>query len=323
MRLIQTGLLKRLVGLAVGASAVLLFGVGANAQFRFKSQFNSQFQAQFQASAQFRPATNLQTLEGSTERPLIRVQSSGRAKGPESERVEADVSTRSVSITSSFTGVEIVVFGAIDNAQTLGPEAGLYDIVVVVKGRNQTLTVRQKNWRAGIWINTRAVKFDGAPSYYAITSTRALDELADPFVLRQNDIGFNRIPMRPVDGWSGLTSGELEDFRQALIRLKQSERLFQRDDYGVVFVGRNLFRATIDLPANVPVGPLTAYVHLLRDGQLIDTFTTQVTLERQGLERYLYNFAFGQPLLYGIFCVFVAVLAGLTASAVVQRMRRG
>ncbi|MEL6226012.1 MAG: TIGR02186 family protein, partial [Pseudomonadota bacterium] len=156
MRLIQTGLLKRLVGLAVGASAVLLFGVGANAQFRFNSQFNSQFQA----PSQFRPATNLQTLEGSTERPLIRVQSSGRAKGPESERVEADVSTRSVSITSSFTGVEIVVFGAIDNAQTLGPDAGLYDIVVVVKGRNQTLTVRQKNWRAGIWINTRAVKFD-------------------------------------------------------------------------------------------------------------------------------------------------------------------
>ena len=39
------------------------------------------------------------------------------------ERVEADVSTRSVSITSSFTGGEIVVFGAVNNAQPAAADA--------------------------------------------------------------------------------------------------------------------------------------------------------------------------------------------------------
>jgi len=238
------------------------------------------------------------------------------------ERVEADVSTRSVAITSSFTGVEIVVFGAIDNSISDAPEAGLYDVVVVVEGARQKLTARRKTNEAGIWLNTQSVTFANVPSYYAISSTQALDEIAGPFILQQHDIGFERIGMEPVAGWeTGVTSGGLEDFRKAVVRLKRSEGLYRQDDYGVVFVGRNLFRTTIDLPANVPVGPLDARVHLMRNGKLIDTFTTRVTLERTGLERYLHNFAFGLPLLYGIFCVFVAVMAGLAASAIVQRMR--
>jgi uncharacterized protein (TIGR02186 family) len=110
-------------------------------------------------------------------------------------------------------------------------------------------------------------------------------------------------------------------FRNAVIRLKNRDRLYIDEPYGVEFVGINLFRTTIDLPANVPVGPLDARVHLFRDGQLIDTFRTRVTLERQGLERYLHAFAFEFPLFYGIFTVLVAALAGLLASAVVRRIR--
>ncbi|MEO1265696.1 MAG: TIGR02186 family protein, partial [Pseudomonadota bacterium] len=65
-----------------------------------------------------------------------------------------------------------------------------------------------------------------------------------------------------------------------------------------------------------------ARIFLFRDQKLVDTFQTRVKLERRGLERYLHGFAYGMPMLYGIFCVLVAMIAGLTASAVVTRMRR-
>lgn len=239
-----------------------------------------------------------------------------------SEGVEADVSTRRVSITSSFTGVEIVVFGAITNAQPDVAEAGLYDIAIVVEGAPGRVTARRKTNQGGIWINTKAVVFEGVPSYYAIASTKPLDEMANPVILRQNDIGFERIAMQPVSGWkTGVTSGDLQDFKTAVIRLKGRDRLFVSEPYGVDFVGTNLFRTTIDLPANVPVGPLDARIHLFRDGNLIDTFRTRVMLERQGLERYLHAFAFDYPLFYGIFTVMVALLAGLLASAIVKKIR--
>jgi len=242
---------------------------------------------------------------------------------PRPENVEADVSTRSVAVTSSFTGTEIVVFGAIDNARHLESNEEQYEIVITLEGARQRLVARRKSNVTGIWVNTESVTFADVPSYYAIASTRPLDEIADPIVLRQRDIGFEQIPMQPERGWAtGLSTSDLRKFKSAVIRLKRKERLYVESEFGVRFVGRNLFRATIDLPANVPVGPLATRVYLFRNGQLIDTFESRVQLAREGIERYLYDFAFSYPMLYGIAAVIVAIGAGLAASSIFQRHRR-
>lgn len=236
------------------------------------------------------------------------------------ETVQADVSTRSVAITSSFTGTEIVIFGAVDNSRQASAESGLYDVVIVLEGVPTRLVVRRKSNVGGIWINTDAITFEAIPSYYAIASTRPLDELADPILLRESDIGFEQVRMTPIRGWeTGLSTADLADFKAAVIRLKQAEGLYKQEQYGVAFIGRSLFRASIELPANVPVGPLVAKIYLLREGQLLSTYTSKVNLERQGLERLLHNFAFDQPLLYGLFTVGVAVGAGLLASTMLRR----
>ncbi len=236
------------------------------------------------------------------------------------ETVQADVSTRSVSITSSFTGTEIVIFGAVDNSRQSSAESGLYDVVIVLEGTPTRLVSRRKSNVAGIWLNTQSLTFESVPSYYAIASTRPLDELADPLLLRENDIGFEQVRMAPISGWeTGLTTADLADFKTAVIRLKQKDGLYKEEQYGVVFIGRSLFRASIELPANVPVGPLVARVYLLREGQLLSTYTARVKLEREGLERVLHNFAFDHPLFYGVFTVAVAVGAGLLASTMFRR----
>ena len=236
------------------------------------------------------------------------------------ETVQADVSTRSVAITSSFTGTEIVIFGAVDNSRQTSAESGLYDVVIVLEGTPTRLVSRRKSNVGGIWINTQSVTFESVPSYYAIASTRPLDEVADPILLRDTDIGFEQVRMTPIRGWeTGLSTADLAEFKSAVIRLKQKEGLYVREEYGVAFIGRSLFRASIELPANVPVGPLVARIHLLREGQLLSTYTARVNLERQGLERLLHNFAFDQPLFYGLFTVAVAVGAGLLASAMFRR----
>jgi uncharacterized protein (TIGR02186 family) len=238
------------------------------------------------------------------------------------ETVQADVSTRSVAVTSSFTGTEIVVFGAVDNSRQTSAEAGLYDVVIILEGTPSELVVRRKSNLAGIWVNTQSLTFVSVPSYYAIASTRPLDEVAPPNVLNENDIGFQHVRMTPVQGWeTGLTTADLQAFRDAVIRIKTREGLYIRNDYDVVFIGRSLFRATIGLPANVPVGPLSAKVFLFRDGQILSTYNTRVVLEREGVERVLHDFAFKLPFWYGVFVVAVAVSAGLAASTLLQRAR--
>ena len=82
---------------------------------------------------------------------------------------------------------------------------------------------------------------------------------------------------------------------------------------------RSLFRATIPLPANVPVGPLVARTYLFHNGQVVSAQIARVSLHRAGIERLVHNFAFVYPASYGIFAVLLAVSAGLLASAYFRR----
>ncbi|MFY0612492.1 MAG: TIGR02186 family protein [Hyphomicrobiaceae bacterium] len=240
------------------------------------------------------------------------------------EKVHADISTRSVRVTSSFTGTEIIVFGSIEHGR---PEHAasedLYDVVIVLEGTRQKLVARRKSNVVGLWINTQALTFESVPSYYAISSSRPLDEIASPIVLRNNDIGFEQIRMKPISGWeTGITTSDLRKFKEAVIRLKNASGLYVQNDYGVVFVGgASLFRTTIDLPANVPVGNLHARVLLFRKGQMLSQFKSQVRMQREGIERYMHDFAFGYPLFYGIAAVIIAAGAGLAASSYFNRRR--
>lgn len=232
------------------------------------------------------------------------------------EGVEADASTRQVAITSSFTGTEILVFGAVTNSVQPSPEAGMYDVIVVVEGIPAPVVVRRKSRVGGIWVNTQSMRFASVPSYYAIASTRPIDEIADKAVLDAQGIGFDHVRMvRAAQSRTDATDpAELRAFKEALIHLKERERVYVKSDFGVSFIGSSLFRATIALPPNVPVGPLTAHVYLFKGGQMLGEYSNRVMLQREGVERYIHETAMTQPLLYGIVTVLLAVSSGLAAA---------
>ncbi|MGI9404050.1 MAG: TIGR02186 family protein [Hyphomicrobium sp.] len=252
------------------------------------------------------------------------VQAQAPQAGPV-EKIEIDVSTRIVRVTAAFAGREIIVFGSIDNSQQPSDKPGYYDLVVVVEGTAEPIVVRRKSDVAGLWINTSSVVFASVPSYYAIASTRPIDEIAGPNVLNKHAIGFAHIKMTlDPDYQRSVSEEQLAAYKAAVIRLKQQEGLYVvKAKDGVTFRGRSLFRSTISLPANVPVGgPLIARVFLFREGEVISAHIVRVTLELAGLERILHHFAFNYPFTYGIFAVILAVLSGLLASAYFRRELR-
>jgi uncharacterized protein (TIGR02186 family) len=228
--------------------------------------------------------------------------------------VQADVSTRNVPVTSNFAGTEIVVFGAVDHSRQSSAEAGLYDVVIVVVGTQTRLTVRKKGRVAGMWLNTDSMTFDSVPSYYAIASTRPLDEVASPEVLKSTGIGFDYVPMELAKTATGRTAAEVKEFRQAIVSLKNKERLYTTSEYAVAFIGRSLFRASIDVPANVVVGPFETRVFLFRNGELLSQYTAKLELHRQGFEALMYGLAFRRPIVYGLSIIGIAMSAGLLAA---------
>ena len=142
---------------------------------------HAQMQTGTQSGAQPAPAAAKNVVLDSDGRPV--------------EAVETDVSTRSVAVTSSFTGTEIIIFGSVEHSRQPTPESGYYDIAIVVDGTPTPVIARRKSNVAGIWINTSSVQFEKVPSYYAIVSTRPVEEITDVKTLDQHAIGFENVHM--------------------------------------------------------------------------------------------------------------------------------
>lgn len=226
---------------------------------------------------------------------------------PPKEEVQADISTREVSIKTDFRGIEILIFGSVDFAQAPTPEEGGYDVVVVIEGPSAPIVARRKERVAGMWINTRGETFPAVPGFYAVLASRPLRAITSDEALRALGIGLNTLDL----GRPGY--GELKEsaYRAAVIRLKQEQDLFQEHDDGVAFIGRSLFRATVDLPVNVPIGRYASTVYLFRDGALISKKESTIEVSKAGFERVIYMLAFQRPFIYGLLAVAMAIVAGL------------
>jgi len=228
------------------------------------------------------------------------------------EELVTDLSEHLIAIRSNFTGTQILVFGAVE-AESPEIRALERDIVVVVRGPEHPFTVRRKARVAGIWVNYDAQVFDSVPTFYAVVSTRPLESIASRDLLERHQIGIENLRLRGETP-SGDAASE-NAFRQATTRLMTRSRLFSEVTGGVAFLGDTLFRARIHIPSNVPIGNYTVEVYLIRDGNVIHAQASPLYVNKSGFERFVYNLAYRQPLLYGVVAVALALFAGWAAAA--------
>ena len=231
------------------------------------------------------------------------------------EVVQSDISMREISIQSNFTGVEIVLFGSIDFSKAPAPDEKPYDVIMVVRGPDRPLVVRRKERIAGLWMNGDSKTFSAVPDFYAVLASRPFRAIASEEMLKPLGIGFANLDYgKTVKG-----DNTDDEFRANLIRLQQERRLFQESDDAIGFIGRSLFRGSVDLPVNVPIGRYTTQVFLFRDGKLLSQSQSSLQVHKVGLERVVYMLAYRYPLTYGLLAVLIAMSAGLLAWTAFRR----
>jgi uncharacterized protein (TIGR02186 family) len=219
----------------------------------------------------------------------------------------ADLSEHKISITSGFTGAEVLLFGTRD---------GEGDVIVVLRGPQQPLVVRRKARTVGLWLNRDQVIFAGAPGYYAVAASRPLAEIAPPALLEEHEIGFRNLRLSP--SYTGVHP-ELEAFGEALLRNMERPGLYRAETGEVVFVGKQLFRTTFAFPANVPTGLFHADIFLVEDGVLVSKRSTALEISKSGFEAAMFQFAKHRPLAYGLVAVVVALMAGWVGGVIFRK----
>ena len=87
------------------------------------------------------------------------------------ESVVTGISTESIALTANYDGSEIFVFGAVRRDAPIPEDMPPLGIIITLKGPERLVTVRRKDRRVGVWLNTETVRIRDAPSFYAIAST--------------------------------------------------------------------------------------------------------------------------------------------------------
>jgi uncharacterized protein (TIGR02186 family) len=241
----------------------------------------------------------------------------GQATEAVREGLEIGTSTSEIAITSDFHGADLTIFGALSNTDQLLLAVGQYDVVVVLEGPREDATVRKKERVFGIWVNTRSMTFEAVPHSYSMSSSRMLDDVTTPLDLTDRGIGIDHIPLTPM-GFLGNASN-VGEFRDSFRRLQERGGLYVRDPSGVRFVSSNLFKASLRLPANIPNGVHTVRAYLFRSGKFITEKSVPLRVIKTGIEQTITDAAHEQPILYGLFAVFLAVVTGWGASVVFRK----
>lgn len=227
-----------------------------------------------------------------------------------------DVSQRDVEIQYSFTGADLLLFGAIvypDGRRPTKPA----DIMVVLKGPDQSITMREKQKVAGIWVNADSARFRSAPSFYAIASSRPIGKVVDERTAAIYEMGVDKLQLSP----SSLNdSEELDRFQKGLIDLRERAGLYVEQQGTVEITDGVLYRARLPLSARVIVGDYTAETFLVQDGRVVAAAVRDITIRKSGFERFMAVAAEQWPFVYGLVAMMLAVGMGWAAGAIAKRI---
>jgi len=236
-----------------------------------------------------------------------------------SERLVASLSNHRVMVTSNFTGEELVLFGGIEQDATSRPRRGGYDIVVTVTGPSQTVVTFRKARALGIWVNTDSRVFEDAPAYLAVLSNRPLDAITNAETLRRLQLGLDNVPLPQRASVNIADAASDNPFRVAFIKIKSDQGLYREAYNGVTFLAPALFRASIPLPAEVPVGTYEVDVRLFADGAQIARTPAPFEVYKSGFEQVVTVAARDHGVLYGLTTAMMAIATGWFASVVFRR----
>jgi uncharacterized protein (TIGR02186 family) len=232
------------------------------------------------------------------------------------EGIEIGLSTDKVAITADFTGADLTIFGALDNADPKVARQGRYDVIVVLEGPARPVVVRRKDRILGMWINTQSEVFVNVPVSYSVATTRALQDITDPKSYKRLALGAANMHLEPAEPDDPVL---IDEFTDALRERKQATGQFSVHVGGVQFLSQNLFRATLALAPNVSVGTHRARAFLFKSGAFIKETSAQLEIVKSGFEQRIFDFSREYSFVYGVLAVAMAMLTGWGGSLVFRR----
>lgn len=234
------------------------------------------------------------------------------------ESLTMALSTGEVRINSNFTGAPVTVFGVIERDSQTVSRVGHYRVATLVEGPPESVVVRRKDRVAGVWANTDSETILAAPSFYLVNSSGEIDDLAAKELLERYRLGFDNARFN-YRNRTRASAPQVEEFREAFLRIMDRNGLYTENEEAVDFIGDNIFRTTVWVPSNAPVGYYRVRAFLFAEGTLIARAEDSFRVTKTGFEAYMSTFSRDKSFVYGFLCVALALFTGWLGGVIFRR----
>lgn len=220
-----------------------------------------------------------------------------------SDRLE--IQPEKIEIGSFFQGADLQVTAIIPVA---------VEAVLEVRGpiRDEHLVRKGRRW--GLWMNTGELTIKGIPTLYFCQATNPalVSRAAAPW-------GYESLRRECHIEGAG-QSDEKEMLFQQLLLLKEGEGVFKVSSVPLETkpepAGGKKISTVFHWPAQVSPGLYRVRLYILaKDGQ-ISKEDRELQIVKVGMPRWVSSLAFGQPFLYGVTAVIIALAAGFAIGLV-------
>ena len=226
------------------------------------------------------------------------------------DNLVTDLSESTVEISSTFSGADILLFGAYDGQKN-------DDIIVVVSGQNGNIKVDRKEKKFGIWMITESMKFTNIPKYYYIASNRKIKDITNTTEIKKRKLDFNSFELKndKID-YNNLD----KKWYEALKRNMKKKQFWKIEENSIKLNKNTLFRKTLSLPSNVSTGIYNVKILHYRKGNLISQEESKIKIDKTGISANIYNFAQNFSAIYGIIAVIIALFFGWLTNFIFRRI---
>jgi uncharacterized protein (TIGR02186 family) len=224
-------------------------------------------------------------------------------------------STVSVTAKNDPNRIDVGVFFNGTQLTVSGNVAVENDVVVVISGKPEELTLKKKGKALGLlWMNLGDVHFKNVPNLYILYSSKGKTEWAaiDPKTWEKLGIGFKYLKNEmEIEA----PQAERDALADEFLKLKQSQKLYDFHPGEISFGEKNekvkSFTADIWIPPRISTGKYQVRVMEIKDDQIVDNSMSQIKVKEKGIPLMLSSLAFNHSLFYGFLAVLIAVAAGL------------
>lgn len=225
----------------------------------------------------------------------------------------ADLANPLVEISYSFSGTQLLVFGAAECSAEQTPSP--CHLIAVMEGPPEPMVIRRKEKRSGLWVNGDTALYPSAPGYYAYAATAPLASIAPASLARSLGLGIESALPAPEAADPTLN----ETFQAGLIEDRASKGLYLKTAQPIIVREGRLFRMSFPAPATVPTGDYTIRIYTVIEGAVTAQTQQILKVRKAGFEAFVTNAAQTHPLLYGIASIVLALGIGFTSATLFER----